>query len=117
MTASAFHIPLRDESVDATVCVRLCHHLPTSAERERLLRELLRVSRRFVIMTYFDFHSVKNALRRLRRPFTGKPPKMTMKTSRVAELAKEGGAELVACPAVSLLGSGHRYAMMVKGKA
>lgn len=115
MTASAFHIPLRDESVDATMCVRLCHHLPTTAERERLVRELLRVTRSRVIMTYFDFYSVKNTLRRIRRPFTGKPPKMTMKTSRVAELAREGGARLVAWPALSLLGSGHRYAMMVKG--
>ncbi len=117
MTASAFHIPLRDNSVDATVCVRLCHHLPTAAERERLVGEILRVSRQFVLMTYFDFHSVKNTLRRLRQPFTGKPPKMTMKTSRVAALAKEHGAELVACPALSFLGSGHRYALMVKNSA
>ena len=51
MTASAFHIPLRDGSVDGAVCVRLSHHLPTAAERERLFAELLRVSRRFAIVT------------------------------------------------------------------
>ncbi len=114
MTASAFHIPFADRSVDGVVCCRLCHHLPTAAERERLVGELLRVARRFVIMTYFDHASVKNTLRRLRRPLDGKPPKMTMTTSRVRELARENGARLVAHPALSRLFSGHRYALMVR---
>lgn len=114
MTASAFHIPLRDDSVDGTVCVRLSHHLPTAAERERLLTELLRVSRRFVIMTFFDHHSLKNLLRRLRRPFDRQPPKLTMTAKRVAELAKVRGARLIAAPPLSRIGSGHRYALIVK---
>jgi SAM-dependent methyltransferase len=114
MTASAFHIPFRDSEVDGVVCCRLCHHLPTAEERERLIAELLRVSRRFVIMTYFDYHSVKNLLRRARAPFDKKPPKMTMTTDRVAELARLGGAKLEAWPALSRLFSGHRYALMVK---
>ncbi len=40
--------------VDGTICIRLAHHLPTHAERDRLFQELMRVSRRFVIVTYFD---------------------------------------------------------------
>lgn len=114
MTASGFHIPLKNGSVDGVVCVRLSHHLPTAAERERLLRELLRVANRFVIMTFFDHHSLKNLGRRLRQPFDRKPPKMTMTVARVRELAAEGGADLVSCPALSHIGSGHRYALMVK---
>lgn len=117
MTASGFHIPLKAGSVDGVVCVRLSHHLPTSAERERLLRELLRVSRRFVVMTFFDHHSLKNLGRRLRQPFDRKPPKMTMTVARVRELAREGGADLMACPALSPIGSGHRYALLVKRPA
>jgi len=114
MTASAFHIPFRDGAVDAVVCCRLCHHLPTAGERERLLAELLRVADRFVIMTFFDYHSVKNLVRRVRAPFNGKPPKMTMTVDRVRELARAHGAELVAWPALARLFSGHRYALMVK---
>jgi SAM-dependent methyltransferase len=114
LTASGFHLPFRDASVDGVVCVRLNHHLPTADERERLVRELLRVARRFVIMTFFDHHSLKNRLRRLRRPFDGKPPKMTMAVDRVRELAAEGGADLVDCPALSHIGSGHRYGLLVK---
>lgn len=117
MTASGFHIPLRDASIDGTVCIRLNHHLPTPAERERLVRELLRVSRRFVIMTFFDYHSLKNTLRRMRRPFDKKPPKCTMTASELRQLASTCRAELVACPAMFLIGSGHRYALMVKKTA
>lgn len=117
MTASAFHIPLRDQAVDGTISVRLSHHLPTEAERERHLAEILRVSRRFVIMTYFDHHSLKNRLRRLRRPFDRQPPKMTMTTARVAEIARAHGARLVDAPPLSRIGSGHRYALIVRDGA
>ena len=117
MTASAFHIPLRDGSVDGTICIRLAHHLPTPAERERLFRELLRVSRRYVIVTFFDHYSLKNLTRRLRHPFNRKPPKLTMTTQRVAELAREGGGRLVAAPPLNRIASGHRFALIVKDGA
>lgn len=116
MTASGFHIPFQDRSVDGIVCVRLCHHLPTEEERERLLTELLRVAKRFVIMTFFDHNSLKNILRRMIRPLNNKPPKMTMTIQRVRQLAQNCGARLVAYPALSFVGSGHRYALMVKDK-
>ena len=117
MTASAFHIPLADASVDGTICVRLSHHLPTAAERERLLRELLRVSRRFVIVTFFDHDSLKNRLRLLTRPFNHKPPKLTMTTATVAGFARSCRAQLIDAPALSPIGSGHRYALIVKDGA
>lgn len=110
MTANAFHIPLQDNSVDAVVCIRLSHHLPTYGQREVLLAELLRVAREYVIMTFFDYHSIKNTLRRLRN----KRPKLTMKLSQVSAVAAAHGARLVACPRLSIIGSGHRYALMVK---
>jgi SAM-dependent methyltransferase len=114
MTASAFCLPFRDNSVDATVCCRLCHHLPTEQERAALVTELLRVSRKFVLMTFFDYRSVKNLLRRVRRPFDGQPPKMTMKIEEVVALARRGGASVVQSPYLAPLSSGHRYALMVK---
>jgi ubiquinone/menaquinone biosynthesis C-methylase UbiE len=114
MTASAFHIPLKDQSVDGVVCPRLCHHLPSTEERERLVRELLRVARRFVIMTYFDYDTLKNRIRRYRTRKKGKRPKKTMPRALVAALAKECGAELVAAPHLSIIGSGHRYALMTR---
>ncbi len=114
MTASAFHIPFKDNSVDAVVCCRLCHHLPNAEQRERLIDELLRVARRFVIMTFFDHHSLKNRLRRARNRLRSQPPKRTMTIDQVAKRAGKNGAELVACPSLFYLFSGHRYALMVK---
>jgi len=110
MTASAFHIPLQDSSVDAVVCIRLSHHLPTYKQREDLLTELLRIARRYVVMTFFDYHSIKNTLRRLKNS----TPKLTMKLSQVSSVAATHGAKLVACPRLSIIGSGHRYALIVK---
>jgi hypothetical protein len=113
MTASAFHVPLADRSVDGVVCIRLSHHLPTPVERQRLLSELLRVADRFVVMTFFDYNSVKNVLRRI-RPFDRKPPKNTMRTDEVAGLAAARGFALRRCPYLSFFGSGHRYALLVR---
>ena len=112
LAASGFHVPFRDGSLDGVACVRLSHHLPTVEERHRLLRELLRVAHRYVLMTFFDHHSLKNRLRQRTR----KPPKMTMTVDEVSSIAREHGAELVAAPMLSWVGSGHRYALMVKGK-
>jgi uncharacterized protein YbaR (Trm112 family) len=114
LNASAFDIPLRDQGVDGTVCVRLAHHLPAASERERLVGEILRVSKRFALMTFFDFHSTKNQLRRLRQPFDGKSPKITMTQQELRALAGRSGFSLLACPALSRLFSGHRYALMVR---
>ncbi|HEV7734138.1 MAG TPA: Trm112 family protein [Candidatus Binatia bacterium] len=114
MTASAFHIPLRDRGVTGTVCIRLCHHLPTPEERGRLLAELLRVSDRFVLMTFFDFNSPKNLLRRARRFIDHNKPKFTMRVAEVADIAARNGFTLRQCPWLSMLGSGHRYALLVR---
>ena len=110
MTASAFHIPLQDNSVDAAVCIRLSHHLPTSRQRKDLLVELLRVDRQYVVMTFFDYHSIKNTLRRLRNS----KPKLTMTASQVSLVASSHGSKLADCPRLSIIGSCHRYALIVK---
>jgi uncharacterized protein YbaR (Trm112 family)/SAM-dependent methyltransferase len=114
LTASALRIPFRDGAVDGVVCIRLCHHLPHPAERERLVGELLRVARRFVVLTFFDYDSLKNRLRRASRPFNHKRPKYTMTQEEVRQIGARQGARLAACPALSWFGSGHRYALLVK---
>ena len=112
MTASAFRIPLKDTSVDSVICIRLSHHLVTAKEREDLLTELLRVAKRYVIMTFFDHYSIKNLLRLVR----SKPPKLTMTISQITRLAAVHGATLLACPRLSVIGSGHRYALLTKNR-
>ncbi len=45
LQAEATALPLRGGSVDAAICVAVLHHLPSSEERVRALRELRRVLR------------------------------------------------------------------------
>jgi len=87
-TASAFLIPLRNGSLDGILCNRLTHHLPSAAEQERLIAELLRVSRRFVILSYYDHGSFKSLGRRLR----GKQPGHTTKREDLRARAQRHGA-------------------------
>jgi ubiquinone/menaquinone biosynthesis C-methylase UbiE/uncharacterized protein YbaR (Trm112 family) len=117
ITASGFHLPIRDGGVDAVVCIRLFHHLPAVAERQRLLDELLRVSRAFAILTFFDYYSVKNTLRRVRAPFNKKPPKHAIKPEWLRAEARARGAELIAMPHLFYLSSGHRFALLRKTDA
>lgn len=114
MTASALHIPFRDAVVDGVVCIRLCHHLHKPEEREQLVVELLRVARRFVIVTFFDYHSLKNIIRRVRQPLHRKRPKYTMTVGEIDNIARRHNARLEAYPRLSWIGSGHRYALLVK---
>ena len=114
MTASAFEIPLRDGAVDGAVCNRLLHHLPSADEQERLIAELLRVSRRFVILSFFDSRSAKGMLsvvsgRRRRRH--------GLSTVTIDRLAQARGGRLAASPRLFLFGSGQRYALLVKRSA
>ena len=117
LAASAFHVPLRDRSVDGAVCVRLAHHLATEPEQDRLIGELMRVSRRFVILTFYDPRSLKNVTRRLRHPIRPKPEKPAMTVERIAALAQAGGGRLVEATPLSRLVSGHRFALIAKERS
>jgi ubiquinone/menaquinone biosynthesis C-methylase UbiE len=109
---TALHIPLRDRAVDTVVSVRLSHHLESIEDRERHMRELMRVADRHVIMTYFSFHSVKNTLRRLRAPFDGKRPKNTLRRSQVDAVAASCGFRSIDEARISRIASGHVFVLL-----
>lgn len=112
--ASALEVPLPDQSVDVVVSFRLSHHLETQALRERHLRELFRVAKKAVIVTWFSASSLKNLLRQVRVVLVGKKPKNVLRNQRVRELAE--GAGFVQRHAVPLfwVGSGHVLGMFVR---
>ena len=110
--ASAFHIPLKDGAVDLAFSARLFHHIPDPAERRQYIRELCRVSRKWVIMTFFHTWSLKNILRVLRKPFNKKRPKVTMTTEELREVARTAGYEVVTTIPLFRLASGHHYAVL-----
>lgn len=73
IVGDAARLPLRDEAVDAVFCNRLLHHILTPEERAAILRELRRVARRYVIVSFFDYHRF-GALRRLLKRLKGSRP-------------------------------------------
>ncbi|MBS1112500.1 MAG: hypothetical protein H6Q92_262 [Nitrospirae bacterium] len=112
--ASGFQIPLKDNSVDGSLCIRLSHHLYSLDEKEKLISELLRVSRHFVIFSFVDSASLKYTLRRWRHMLTGAPLKTNSITVReLRKISKKYGGDIVTCPAIGPF-QAHRYALIVK---
>lgn len=109
---SALRIPMKERAVRGVLCVRLMHHLPRKEDRANLVRELARVAERFVVVTYFDTHSLKNRIRRLTRIFHRKRDKNTMSRREIEQTAREAGFRLVAALPLSRCFSGHRYAVL-----
>jgi ubiquinone/menaquinone biosynthesis C-methylase UbiE len=109
---SAFHLPLKDQCVDVAFSARLFHHVPDQKERHQYIRELCRVAKRNVIMTFFHTWSLKNILRMVRRPFNRKKPKITMTTDELREVARSVGWEVVTTIPLSRIASGHHYAVL-----
>lgn len=71
--ADASRLPLANDAVDAVFCNRLIHHLVLPEERAVILRELRRVARRYVVVSFFDYHSF-GVLRKLLKAFKGSKP-------------------------------------------
>ena len=116
-TGSAFRMPLKDGCVDVAFSARLFHHVPDPGERRQYILELCRVSRKFVILTFFHTWSLKNILRRIRQPFNRKKPKVTMTTDELRGLVRGAGWEVVTTIPLSRLASGHHYAVLRRSPA
>ncbi|MFK5954815.1 MAG: class I SAM-dependent methyltransferase [Planctomycetota bacterium] len=74
MQMSAHAIPLTDESVDVILCSRLLHHFEHTKQRAAVLQQLARVSKRWVIISYFDSANFQAWRNKLRGKFRGRFP-------------------------------------------
>lgn len=111
---NALALPYTSGSFDLVFSARLSHHIGLESDREKWLRELCRVSRRYVVATFFDASSLKNLLRLARSPFSRKRAKNTMRLGRVHQLANEAGFSVKAAIPLSRIFSGHRYIVLEK---
>jgi SAM-dependent methyltransferase len=115
--ATAMSLPFIDSAFDFVLSVRLCHHIREHQERIQYLKELMRVSGRFLLVTYFDYQSIKNRWYEYRRRFNGKRAKWTLDYKEVEELSRANGFEIVASLWLSRFFSGHRYVLLRKSNA
>ena len=70
LQSDAAHLPLRSGAVDCVFSNRLLHHILPREERAMFLREFHRVSRRWVVVTFFDyrmFATLRKALKKIKR--------------------------------------------------
>jgi SAM-dependent methyltransferase len=112
--ANALYMPFADQSFDLVLSIRLCHHIREYSERLTYVHELLRISRQWVVFTYFDYYSIKNIWREIRRIFNGKRSKWTLKESEINQIAQEMGFEVFRSIPLARLFSGHRYVVLRK---
>jgi ubiquinone/menaquinone biosynthesis C-methylase UbiE len=110
----ALNLPFPERTFDLVFSVRISHHIARPEDRERWLLELCRVSRSWVVATFFDAGSFKNLVR---RALTAKRPKNAMTIPRVHELAERAGFRAVATIPLSRLFSGHRYLVLERTRA
>ena len=77
--SDAGRLPVRDGAVDCIFCNRLLHHILPVDERAMFLKEFRRVTRRWLVLTFFDyqvFGPVRKALKTLkgRKPLYAAQP-------------------------------------------
>ncbi len=99
-----FALPYADKAFDATLCFRLLHHFESPELRTRLIREVCRVSGKYVLMSRISPLSVTSLRRRVRLLLTGKPIK------QYPVSASEMHAEFAAAGFVPV-GSAGRFAL------
>jgi ubiquinone/menaquinone biosynthesis C-methylase UbiE len=90
--ADAERLPFADGEFDDVFCFRLFHHFPTAALREQVARELARVARRRVIVSYLDRRSFTSRKRQLGRLLKPRPPsKFAQTPAEMAALFEAAG--------------------------
>ncbi len=89
----ASRLPLCDGAVDAVFCNRLLHHILVPDERAVILRELARVARRYVIVSFFDYYRF-GPLRRLLKRLKGSRPRYEAQPRREQFVAEAGACGL-----------------------
>ncbi len=67
--ASVHELPFGDRTFAGALCHRLLQHIPTAVERIDILRELARVCRGPIVVSFFDACSLQHLRRVVRRRF------------------------------------------------
>jgi SAM-dependent methyltransferase len=110
--ATALALPFDSGAFEFVISARLSHHIREREQRLIHLRELLRVSRKWAMFTYFDAASVKNRMHEFSRRFRHKRAKWTLTFAEVQSVGRAEGFEIIRWAWISRFFSGHRYVLM-----
>lgn len=73
LQGDASKLPLPDRAVDCVFCNRLLHHIGSPKEREAFLREFHRVARKYLVISFFDYHAF-GKIRKFLKALKGRKP-------------------------------------------
>jgi ubiquinone/menaquinone biosynthesis C-methylase UbiE len=91
LCANVLTLPFPDSMFESVLCIRLLHHRYSDAERQRILGELARVSRHFVIISFYR----STLLHTLARHWRGARGRLAMMTlAHLQELAQVSGLQI-----------------------
>lgn len=99
---------------EGVVSLRLTHHLYAVKVLEEYLRNLSRLARRWVIVTFRDARTPRTIWRRGVRRMRGKDQLPAQTIDEISTAMRAHGFHLVATAQVSRWFSGHRYALYVR---
>lgn len=77
----ALALPFRDRSFSAVVSMRFLYHLGTREERVRALAEMSRVSKRYLVVSFFDSRTLQSLEKRL-KVLAGRKPALRVEINR-----------------------------------
>jgi protein-S-isoprenylcysteine O-methyltransferase Ste14 len=112
--ALATELPFPSDQFALVLSVRLCHHLPTRDEQRRYIAEVLRISRKWVVLSYLDADSPHNMARSTMRRIKRKPLKWSVSGDEVAQIAAQQGFTVMSSMLLSKVFSGQRYDVLMR---
>lgn len=90
------NLPFGENAFDATLCFRLYHHFPDDEVRKRMIAALCRVSRKYVVISYFSPLSPTSIRRYLRAALFNEPSRQVATSlTSLRRLFREQGFHLV----------------------
>src|SRR5262249_22825925 len=107
-------LPFGDRCFDVTLCVRYLHHLQDAASRRLVIGEMLRVSHKFVLVSYYGRGNLHSLVRQWHTAIRGdrRPAPATMARSELELACATHGWEIAAVRHVLPWLHAHRLALL-----
>jgi len=113
LVASAVQIPLATNAVDGATCIRLIEHFRLGQRRTDVMRELGRVARCWVVVSFYDRASIHGKTKRLACKMRGKKVAVAMGSRALFRAeADTAGLDVVAFHAPARFGHAHTFALL-----
>jgi ubiquinone/menaquinone biosynthesis C-methylase UbiE len=111
LCADVLALPFTDSVFDGVLCIRLLHHRYSDTERQRILCELARVSRRFVLISFY----LATPLHTLARSWRGTRGRLAMMTvAQFRDLAQQSQLHILQQRALCRFCHAQTFAVLAK---